>query len=670
MTLRSRFLHAAVDYNEMFQAVLALTSKTSGYPEMVENAIGYATRVLKKNHRIIWFLRWYKIAILSSMLQSGIFNHSSDETVEAKNKLQKLFDRELAKINSIRATMPEEQFNSGYPRQLSGATVMHIRPDDLSRDFMRNLDHFLSSAHLTKVQDFPFTGQMPREILSIFTAFEEEWNEEQENRERLIDPEEDDSILINFPNGWAWWELPRGSCDVEGKAMGHCGDGSHDNAVELLSLREPHPQKDGTILWEPHVTCSMDDGGFLAQMKGRKNQKPSAKYHPYLIALLEDPHVKGIKTGGYGADDDFSVTDLTPEQQKVLYEKKPILMPLDEYFEKFGRTEELINQVEAILNSHPEVEYQVKWDADRQGYIGKKYRNLAELVRWEGSRDMQDAFAGYAPSRDRYYTDWKAMLGKLPAEGLNKLGLLIYLRYSADVQDWEDRESKEYFYDDLDNIEEFIEFAEPGDVLDALEKAQTKGIIEGTKKDLLVELQGELKKSFFVWLKPSEKGGEWAVLLPFKEALMAAESGQAYNEYFAEHLTLHEEDWRSDYDDSDGGNAWTGWDEPSAVAAFDTEMNLDQNLQQLKESTTIPEDQMPRAYTPYQEEEKRLAPETDAIAAKVPENERWDLWSHRKYFQTGQDIDPWVMWTRSVIPGSYPFFRPSPIRVREGQLVS
>jgi hypothetical protein len=61
-------------------------------------------------------------------------------------------------------------------------------------------------------------------------------------------------------------------------------------------------------------------------MKAYNKQKPSEKLHPQIMSLLLSDKVKGIEGGGYLADNNFSVFDLSDENLQVIQNKKPNLI--------------------------------------------------------------------------------------------------------------------------------------------------------------------------------------------------------------------------------------------------------------------------------------------------------------------------------------------------------
>ena len=130
--------------------------------------------------------------------------------------------------------------------------------------------------------------------------------------------------ILDLGNGMAWWNLGVGSCKEEGAAMGHCGnEAAVQHGDEVLSLRK----EIGGGKHEPQLTF-IKNNGWLGEMKGRANQKPSKKYHNAIASLLLHPEIKHIAGGGYAAEKNFEFHDLDPELRQKVLAAKPHIDPL------------------------------------------------------------------------------------------------------------------------------------------------------------------------------------------------------------------------------------------------------------------------------------------------------------------------------------------------------
>jgi hypothetical protein len=126
--------------------------------------------------------------------------------------------------------------------------------------------------------------------------------------------------LHEFSDGSAWWFLDRAYCAREAQAGDHCGNvaGRTLPAQRILSYRD----KNGRVL----LTFILNPDGKLGEMKAASNQKPSPRFHPQIITLLTSDLIKGIGKPGVAQEQDFSIFDLSPENQKNLLQRKPELV--------------------------------------------------------------------------------------------------------------------------------------------------------------------------------------------------------------------------------------------------------------------------------------------------------------------------------------------------------
>lgn len=286
------------------------------------NEVNWALTTLKKQDRIVWYLRFVKAQMLSVLV------HYSDPAFVLKNR--DLIDLAKKELKKFQNTFPPGELVDMQLKRLNLTTLKS------------SLEHYLS-LNLPGIEKIVWGKQDPPQLVNEFAKIEQEWKE---SRKAVIPKNkvsDTTTLLIEFPNSWQWVNLNTASCSIEGQAMGHCGNtaGARDTDT-ILSLREP--VKGG---WKPHLTFILDkENGYLGEMKGRNNDKPATKYHPSIIALLELPIIKGINGGGYAPEHNFSVNDLTKQQQDQLFSKKPQLAGFLWRYRKEGKiTTEILNQM-------------------------------------------------------------------------------------------------------------------------------------------------------------------------------------------------------------------------------------------------------------------------------------------------------------------------------------
>jgi hypothetical protein len=285
-------------------------------------AIKDAIEKLEREDRIMWYLRYIKC----------IF-YINDTVIKAEN-------RGAEREESI----PLPKYVTHYLYKLGNKEIKELplsylktiahKHNSRAESITDTLNHFLSLP-IPEIIDYRFENQKLETILNTFKAFEEVWKEDGGDREiNITDEIRNGSIeqILSFNGGKeGWFNLKRASCRVEGQSMGHCGNSTRSNTNDtILSFRTIKKSK-GFTLAVPHLTFILTDKGELTESKGRGNNKPTDKYHPYIIALLlykngEDYLIKRIVGGGYMAQNNFSISDLSKENLGKLLTQRPELV--------------------------------------------------------------------------------------------------------------------------------------------------------------------------------------------------------------------------------------------------------------------------------------------------------------------------------------------------------
>ena len=148
----------------------------------------------------------------------------------------------------------------------------------------------------------------------------------------------DGSPFISFENGWMWFVVAEGRSKQEANAMRHCGNGFGNYGDQLLSLREP-VKKGKFKLWKPHLTFILNNG-YLGEMKGYANTKPKKELHGYIVTLLQDSRILGIKGGGYLSKYNFCFSDFSISCRRQVLENNRTLD-----YDPIGDTGEKIKEI-------------------------------------------------------------------------------------------------------------------------------------------------------------------------------------------------------------------------------------------------------------------------------------------------------------------------------------
>jgi GNAT superfamily N-acetyltransferase len=422
---------AASDYNVMFKAILTLVPKAESE---VKREIDWAVKHLKKKDRIILFLRWFQTALAKELM-----DQASNDEVNSRINSGLPFQ---APTNGVETTSPpdapptlyqqmEKLFNK-YQR-IGGVVTMEEIPV-----IEEELKHFLGYP-LPTIQNTSFTNQSPAELLAIFREAEEKW---QQGNPQFLQPHPEDRIILQFPNGWAWWWVDRSFCTEEKEAMGHCGNeaaGPNRPWERLLSLRRPEKRGNKTY-WYSHVTFILDTRNMqLGEMKGRQNNKPQPEYHPYIVALLKDPKIgiTGIVGGGYLPENNFALSDLTTEQQKEVAEANPSIgLSIRAYYDIYGFDEKLEQRVSGLLEPPASTHYEPNY-----GYVVRSWKSADKFIADCGDKETVKAWKFIQNGEFDYASpdagNFLEMFKDLPrSRQTYHIGLALQYNYPRNIKDW------------------------------------------------------------------------------------------------------------------------------------------------------------------------------------------------------------------------------------------
>lgn len=297
--------------------------------------VDWARQHLKREDRIIWYLRFARIGIGIQWLHEPN-RHESPEQVQV---VQKIVDKLILDMERRGLSRVDVRYSAEYTARRQG---------------MAFLSHIVSMENqIPKIGSTVWGNQSYNVLETELQRYELEWEREQSENSRFLPPTDEYSErgksypnaepIIRFPDGFTWWNLNVTHCEVEGDAMGHCGNAATaDNDETVLSLRQ-RVERNGKKFDVPHLTFILNTyTGQLGEMKGRSNNKPATKYHPYIMALLRNDLIKGIVGGGYAPHQNFQLTDLPHKDFERLVQEKPTLASFEEMLQKYGYGEPLL----------------------------------------------------------------------------------------------------------------------------------------------------------------------------------------------------------------------------------------------------------------------------------------------------------------------------------------
>ena len=366
----------AYDYREMFRTILSELQALDKLAarKASQEITGWVYRgkaVLQKRDRITWFLRFGQLKWADYLADAYQWYKSPGSRAAEALRWQEWVKAKAHQFDPPMA--PDDAVNMNMAALRS------------------SLEHYLSLP-IPEIQGTVFLRQQPAFLLNEFKGLEKEWRDRQSHllrphpRDEGNESDEGDEIVLEFPDGWAWWRLGRSYCPDEAKAMGHCGNeaaGPDRPNDRILSLRHKVIVGKETF-WEPFLTFIWDDDGLLGEMKGRGNEKPAPRYHPYIVALLERKDlVFGIKGGGYMPESNFSLKDLPPEQrERVKKANRGLVSALEMYRESRGSmTDELLQRITSRTTLTRD-----QWRPQEEAFVVDEYASPEWFISTEGNR--------------------------------------------------------------------------------------------------------------------------------------------------------------------------------------------------------------------------------------------------------------------------------------------
>lgn len=449
----------------------------------IKNHLKEAKQILRKQDRVIWFAKHLKYFLMNRLYvqtKRSIYKEYRDEVFD-------FIEKEAKKWNE-KNNQPKFKFNK---------TQAYEQEDVYDpRDILEALEHYYSLG-IPEIDDVQLLKQSPKDIFDEFEEVEQEARLNMEEEGRFIPDRDDGSeIFLKIEPDLMWINLKKPYCEEEGRAMGHCGNRPRQYSGDtILSLRELH-RRMGEDWWKPVATFILNSDGYLTEMKGFGNQKPSEQYHDAIVELLLDNRIEGIKGGGYLPENNFNLFDLGNEEAFELIGEKPSLASLYDYVVFIGDVDEVVMKTIAREHGDDAVDtdynlfriYQFDdmgefiyrfGDIDiKQAYdiaVGEDYPIAAEKVYKD---DLESALAGeneqvikeyleanYPDMYREYAYDWITVFGIIHPDMYDELEEAFIETAIGSYREYIKNHLNEFLYDRLHwNGEEYDEFRENVDV--------------------------------------------------------------------------------------------------------------------------------------------------------------------------------------------------------------
>ena len=282
--------------------------------------------------------------------------------------------------------------------------------------------------------------------------------------------------------------------------MGHCGNSAdYRSGDTVLSLRKIKKQR-GRTFSRPSLTFILREGGILGEMKGRENNKPKERYHPYILKLFKikkngDWLVQYVVGGGYKPEANFDLDDLSGERLEQLYKVRPDLKPLIQIYQEDGLTEDIINKIksidgfESIDKEKDLVLYYAFEDLEELFYIVKSEKdefNLSQYHEYIKGDEYWSDNQEYHITDDQLEDLYENALYKDKSKDLaKKIYNYIKAQYGQEIEEYELEDNLNW--NSVANYRtqfKFLDERDDDDIIDQLRNAYEDGERSGAESEM------------------------------------------------------------------------------------------------------------------------------------------------------------------------------------------
>lgn len=558
------------DVRKIFRSIEGQESFLNGLEAAFTNMLNDTRRSLKKSDRIVSFIRQWKLGFcLVAMTRFTGGTDNNPALHDAVNNLR------LRYVAEFKARVPDLETDT-LERFCERMYRNHMM-------VLEQIEHFLSLP-IGAIQNKVFGFEPLYKLFNEFRVAEDEWKSK---AQQLIpyDPN-DGQVIEKFNDGWFWLLLDRASCRAEGAAMGHCGNtASPHKGDRVLSFRKI-VDLGGHNYVRPSLTFILQHDGYLGEMKGRANNKPKAEYHPYIIALLKNDLIKGIRGGGYDPRNNFSINDLDDATREALINEKPALGTLLDYYKRVGKVDD---HIRSKLNDGGKL----TWFEDNEHVVSIENwpSGMNDFVTDHGNRSAKyiiEVFTGEeSPDFQGYDDDGaKELLENLEKSTVKKIGDYVASTYPEEIEAWkEDEYEDEFDPTDSDHVAALLQRTDD-DIWTDLKSANEDGHRYGAEAEMSKAIKDAIAKyrpilrlsngdqiAFSLSYDQDENGNlrSWDapvhLLLAIEDAIKLV-SDEAFEDEWGDYVSSFGEADDKEFEVSEPYYGWSDYDEEGAIRSF------------------------------------------------------------------------------------------------------
>ena len=215
-------------------------------------------------------------------------------------------DRTKLILKNINRTIKDDALGK-WPRAFKKAVKalgkLGLKSDvvEFVQEVLQNTEDRAWKAFETRFREvFVFLNMHPDNI-RIISDIDNMVDADSKAEAEIAEMEDPDQIVYTFDDGSYWYDLQKGSCDIEGERMGHCGAGQSGGT--LFSLRKPEGKRGKSKSFVTLERGDGEQGETLFQIKGRGNSAPPEATWDHIVWFIDNMDIQAVEEQGEYSDE-------------------------------------------------------------------------------------------------------------------------------------------------------------------------------------------------------------------------------------------------------------------------------------------------------------------------------------------------------------------------------
>ena len=261
-------------------------------------------------------------------------------------------------LQNINRTIKDDalgKWRKAFEKAVKALGKLGLKSDvvEFVQEVLQNTEDRAWKAFETRFREvFVFLNMHPDNI-RIISDIDNMVDADSKAEAEIAEMEDPDQIVHTFDDGSYWYDLEKGSCDLEGERMGHCG--AAQSGGTLFSLRKPEGKRGKSKSFVTLERGDGEQGETLFQIKGRGNSAPPEATWDHIVWFIDNMDIQAVEEQGEYSDnpEDFQeMNDYLESETQVNFSGN-----------RQTRVDELESELENIEYNfeftHSELSYQI-----------------------------------------------------------------------------------------------------------------------------------------------------------------------------------------------------------------------------------------------------------------------------------------------------------------------